>query len=116
MITAGVDLATEDSRTAMATIAWGDGRADVRSLSLGVTDAAIASAVGEVTKLGIDCPLGWPDDFLRFLTAHHKGSAVAPADVAGKELRRVLAYRETDRAVKVATGLQPLSLAADRTA
>ena len=114
MITAGVDLATEPANTALATIRWTSGGASVLSLSLGVDDAGIAEAAQSVAKLGLDCPLGWPDDFLRFLQAHQAGRVVAPQDVAGRDWRRRLAYRATDRAVREVTGLTPLSVAADR--
>ena len=114
MITAGVDLATEPARTALATVRWSSGRASVLSLSLGVDDANIAEAALSAAKLGLDCPLGWPDDFLRFLQAHQAGRAVAPQEVAGRDWRRRLAYRTTDRVVREVTGLTPLSVAADR--
>ncbi len=114
MITAGVDLATEPASTALATIQWTSTGASVLSVSLGVDDESIAEATMSVAVLGLDCPLGWPDDFLRFLQAHHGGHVVAPQEVAGKEWRRRLAYRATDRAVWEASGLTPLSVAADR--
>jgi predicted nuclease with RNAse H fold len=114
VITAGVDFATESARTALAEIEWNDGRAAVTSLELGVDDARIVEASGAAAKLGIDCPLGWPDAFLDFVTSHHAGRAVRPAGVAGDRWRAFLAYRETDRAVQQATGLWPLSVAADR--
>ncbi len=59
-------------------------------------------------------PAGLPEDFLRFLQAHHTGQLVAPRDLAGRDWRRRLAYRATDRAVTARTGLRPLSVAADR--
>ena len=57
---------------------------------------------------------------MRRLLAHadkvglQAGAFVAPADVAGKDWRRQLALRETDLAIRSATGLIPLSVAADR--
>ena len=84
------------------------------SLRLGVGDAAIGEVALVAVKLGLDCPLGWPDDFVAFLNEHQDGHVVAPRDVAGKDWRRRLAYRATDRAVREATGLTPLSVAADR--
>jgi predicted nuclease with RNAse H fold len=93
----------------MAVLRWSDTDAAVQSLVLDVDDAAITKAATEADKLGIDCPLGWPDDFLLFLQEHHAGQ-----DVAGRDWRRKLAYRATDRAVRERTGLTPLSVAADR--
>jgi hypothetical protein len=68
----------------------------------------------DADKLGIDCPLGWPDDFLLFPQEHHSGHVGAPQEVAGRDWRRKLAYRATDRAVRERTGLSPLSVAAAR--
>jgi predicted nuclease with RNAse H fold len=114
VITVGVDLATEPAKTAMAVLRWSVTGAAVQSLVLDVDDAAITNAATDADKLGIDCPLGWPDDFLVFLQEHHAGHVVAPQEVAGRDWRRKLAYRATDRAVRERTGLTPLSVAADR--
>ena len=114
VITAGIDLETEPETTALATIEWGAGAAVVTSLRLGVLDDMIIDSAAAATKLGIDCPLGWPDEFVAFVNAHHTDHVVAPEDVAGKDWRRRLAYRATDRAIRETTGLTPLSVAADR--
>lgn len=114
MLTVGVDFATEPEKTAMATVEWSGGRAVVQSLTLAVEDAAICAQVTGAAKLGLDCPLGWPDEFVDFLRQHHDGHVLAPEQVAGKEWRRRLAYRETDRRVQETTGLWPLSVSADR--
>ena len=98
----------------MAVLRWSVTGAAVQSLVLDVDDAAITNAATDADKLGIDCPLGWPDDFLLFLQEHHAGHVVAPQEVAGRDWRRKLAYRATDRAVRERTGLTPLSVAADR--
>lgn len=114
MRSAGVDLAAEPSATGIAEIQWSTNGATVTSLSLGVDDGAIRRVAAVVDKLGIDCPLGWPEEFLQFVTAHQSGHVVCPSAVAGIDWRRRLAYRETDRAVRRHTGLNPLSVAADR--
>jgi hypothetical protein len=41
---------------------------------------------------------------------------IVPAEVAGRDWRRTLAYRVTDKAVRDITHLVPLSVAADRIA
>jgi len=109
VITAGVDLATEPAKTATATITWTAGAAIVSSLILGADDADIVASAADVGVLGIDCPLGWPDDFVAFLQAHQTGHVLAPADPAGKDWRRRLANRATDREVLAACGVKPLS-------
>ncbi|HEV7207379.1 MAG TPA: DUF429 domain-containing protein [Mycobacteriales bacterium] len=116
MLTAGVDLATEPSATALAIIEWSSVSAVVRSVRLDVCDDQIVEATGSALKLGVDCPLGWPDDFVVFLNEHHEGHVLAPQDVIGKDWRRRLATRATDRAVRQVIGLIPLSVAADRIA
>ncbi len=114
VITAGVDLATEPERTALAVLDWNESGARVTVLSVGVDDDQVVRTAEQVTTLGIDCPLGWPDTFVEFLQGHHTGHVLAPRDVRGTDWRRTLAYRETDRAVRAVTGLTPLSVAADR--
>ena len=63
-------------------------------------------------RLGIDCPLGWPDDFVAFVQAHAAG-AVGLGEESGDDLRRRLAWRLTDLRVRAA-GAQPLTVAAER--
>lgn len=75
MLTAGVDLATEPERTALAVLEWTTSGASVRSLMLDVDDDAIVEVTRRVAALGLDCPLGWPDDFLEFVQAHHAGTS-----------------------------------------
>jgi predicted nuclease with RNAse H fold len=114
MLTVGVDLAAEPERTAVARIEWHHGRAVVRDVTLGAGDSVIVAAVAGAQKAGIDCPLGWPDAFVAFVDAHHAGDVAVPADVAGRDWRRRLAWRLTDEVVREQTGLIPLSVAADR--
>jgi len=116
MLTAGVDLAAESARTAMAIVKWSSTGAVVTELGLGVDDKSIVDTMADVEKLGIDCPFGWPDDFVQFLNAHHRGNAPVPANESPAGWRRRLAYRETDRFVRDRTGLNPLSVASDRIA
>jgi hypothetical protein len=71
-------------------------------------------AVRQADKAGIDCPLGWPEVFVEFVTAHQRGNVSVPPDLPGRDWRRRLAYRLTDRAVREATGQKPLSVADDR--
>lgn len=65
----------------------------------------LAAEAANITKAGIDCPLGWPDEFAAFLAAWSSGTFVAPVDIAGKEWRRRLAYRRTDEVVRARLGL-----------
>lgn len=110
MITVGVDLAAEARRTAVATIEWSAGRAEVRSAELGQADDAIVAAATGATKVGIDAPFGWPEPFIDFVTAHRDGGRLAAHDLGG---RRKLAYRLTDQLVIDQGWGRPLSVSAD---
>ena len=114
MQTAGVDLAAEPARTALALISWHDGKAAVTKLVRGADDDTILAAVAGADKAGIDCPLGWPEAFIAFLADHQAGHVVIPDGLTGQQWRRQLAWRQTDEAVRAQTGLIPLSVAADR--
>ncbi|WP_432548001.1 DUF429 domain-containing protein [Kineococcus sp. SYSU DK004] len=118
MITVGVDLATQPARTGLAVVEWSPGRARVAHLALGATDADVVAAAGApADKVGIDCPLGWPDEFTAFVAAHTAGRLAQHVDTGpgadGEELRRRVAYRHTDRVLRRA-GYVPLSVSTDR--
>jgi predicted nuclease with RNAse H fold len=74
MLTVGVDLAAEPKGTAVARVEWGAGRAVVRQVTCPADDEVILAALGEADKVGIDCPLGWPDDFVAFVRDHQRGA------------------------------------------
>jgi hypothetical protein len=73
-------------------------------LVLGVDDAAITNAAMDVDKVGIDCPLGGPDDFLLFLQEHHAGHVV-PRGSGRSGLAAPACPPSTDRAVRESTWL-----------
>ena len=77
-------------------------------------DATVLAALAEADQAGIDCPLGWPDEFIRFVTAHQAGAVPLPPDGTPPGWRRALTLRVTDRVVHEQTGLTPLSVSADR--
>lgn len=114
MLTIGVDLAAEPERTAVAWIEWSGGRARICDVVRGADDHVVAAAITGAQKAGIDCPLGWPDGFVAFVAAHRAGHVTVPGDLTGREWRRPLTLRLTDRVVHAETGLTPLSVAADR--
>jgi hypothetical protein len=113
VITFGVDLAADPSRTATVRIEWTGGRAVVTDAEVGVDDDRIVADAADATKIGIDCPLGWPDSFVDFVTAHRDGHVGVAADTIAA--RRALVYRATDLHC-MALGHRPLSVAADRIA
>jgi predicted nuclease with RNAse H fold len=114
VLTVGVDLAAEPRNTAVARIRWTQTSAEVQAVGVGADDPMLVAEIAASDKAGIDCPLGWPRRFVEFVAQHESGAFVAPVDVAGKDWRRQLAFRETDLIIRSATGLIPLSVAADR--
>lgn len=114
VITAGVDLAAEPKGTALAVIEWMPGSAVLRALRLGVADEAIVLVAARCDKLGIDCALGWPDDFVAFVAGHAAHDVLAADADGAMAWRRTLAYRATDREVREVTGRWPLSVSTDR--
>ncbi|EXG80290.1 DUF429 domain-containing protein [Cryptosporangium arvum] len=115
MRTLGVDLAAEAATTALATIDWAPSGARVHHVQVSITDDVLVDAVRGATRTGIDCPLGWPTEFVRFLVAWSAGTFEPPVRT-DKAWRRRLAYRRTDEVVRERLGLVPLSVAADRIA
>lgn len=114
MVTVGVDLAADPAGTAVAAILWSGTGAQVRQVAVPADDEVIVELAGRADKIGVDCPLGWPDAFVDFVSAHRAGQVTIPDGVAAKEWRRRLAWRHTDEVTRQLTGLVPLSVSADR--
>lgn len=114
MITVGVDLAAEPKGTALAVIAWSQEAATLVSLKLGVADDAIVEVTKTADKVGIDCALGWPVEFIEFLNRQARAGGDGDLIDGSIDARRRLAYRETDRRVHATTGRWPLSVSTDR--
>ena len=114
MITAGIDLAAQPERTAVAIIKWGAGRAVIENVACRADDEDILQIVKLAGKTGIDCPFGWPTAFVSFVTDHHMGHVRLPAGPPGS--RRDLTMRRTDAFVHEQLHLTPLSVSADRIA
>jgi predicted nuclease with RNAse H fold len=114
VITAGVDLAAQPERTAVAAISWTAGRAVIEDVAYRADDEDILQVARRAGKTGIDCPFGWPTAFVSFVTCHHAGQVSIPADGPGS--RRHLTMRRTDLFVHERLRLTPLSVSADRIA
>lgn len=109
MLTIGVDLSAQPAKTVAAVISWDQSGATVTGLHPGATDASIVDLARTASKVGVDCPLGWPRDFVDFVARHQRGEIQAGEgeDIAAREQ---LAYRRTDLAVCPAcTGLTEVS-------
>lgn len=122
--TVGIDLAAQPANTGLCTIDWPDGEVVVWANSVsGGGDHELVDAVcgPTVAMAGIDAPLGWPDDFVAAVVAHHghgpwpDQSDSTDHDTSGDHRRR-LRLRLTDTAVTAATGRHPMSVSADRIA
>jgi len=111
VLTAGVDLAASPAASAVALVADGT----VVAVAVGAGDDAIVDLTSDASKIGIDCPLGWPVAFTDFIgTVATGGPVPARESVAG---RAELAYRATDRWIaRHHPPLRPLSVSADRIA
>lgn len=126
--TSGIDLAADPKRTALASIAWHHGSAQLTNLVLGVPDHLALHYLHEPgAKVAIDSPLGWPVDFVDFVTAHSEHRLLeldldlgSPMDSGGtgqkSTWRRSLANRTTDMYVRQSMPLVPLSVSTDRIA
>lgn len=108
MRTVGIDLAAQAKHTAVAVVDWASGAARLADVEIPADDDAVLRHAVGADKVGIDCPLGWPEPFVEFLCAQR---AVAPEIVPAW---RSLAFRRTDQHVRAVTGLTPLSVATDR--
>ncbi|NED64517.1 DUF429 domain-containing protein, partial [Streptomyces sp. SID10244] len=73
MRTVGVDLAASPKLTAVAVVEWSTGAARLVDLVMPATDAEIADVVVGAEKIGVDAPFGWPDAFVDFVVAQHRG-------------------------------------------
>ncbi len=108
MRTLGIDLSTADKQTGICGIDWTRMPAVVEIVTKPATDALLLTRIVEADRVGIDVPLGWPDEFVDFVSAHHRGAALPECT------RPALRLRETDRFVYERTKLRPLSVSADR--
>ncbi len=112
-VTVGIDLAAAPAATAVAALRWEDGGAVVEEITSPADDEVVLRWMQHPDgAVGIDCPFGWPDGFLRLVTDHSARTLQMPAG-RPDGWRREYVLRETDRHVHATTGLRPLSVAAD---
>ena len=95
------------------------GRWVLDSVHLGVTDVEIAAAAASADRVAIDCPFGWPDEWVSLLVAHRDHTELpSDADTESKDWRRSKVYRRTDKVVQARKDLDVpvLSVSADKLA
>lgn len=107
----GVDLGAEPKRTAVAVVEWVDRDARVLEVLTVADDDTILELARTADKIGIDCPLGWPDDFVEFVNTHHNGSV--PHTPVDASRRQPLRYRATDLHLIEEQLGRPLSVSSD---
>ncbi len=116
MRTVGVDLSASPAKTAVAVLDWHDDRARVTELVVGADDAAIRRYAAGATRIGIDSPFGWPDEFVDFVVAHHRHGLPSGGRLDEIARRRPLALRRTDLRIADSGLGRPLSVSADQIA
>jgi len=99
-------------KTAICAIEWSQDRAVAR-FDADTSDIHIVDLIASATKVGVDCPLGWPEAFVEAVSAHSQMAAWPGRDHDQVEFRRTLTQRETDRVIQRA-GRPPLSVSTDR--
>lgn len=110
MVTAGIDLAAQPANTAACVIEWRRGGALVTAVTLGLDDGAIAAfADDRFACVGVDCPFGWPVDFVDAVAAHQSGAPWPGQGLNQSGYRQLLKFRRTDAHVTATLGMNPLS-------
>ena len=108
----GIDLASNPQKTGFAQVRWKDDGAVLEALGVGADDARLLELHQEAQATGIDCPFGWPRDFVRFVADHARPNEEAPPPWS-EERRDRLRYRQTDRVVYDRCRSWPLSVSSD---
>jgi predicted nuclease with RNAse H fold len=111
----GIDLASQNAKTAVCVIEWSGKAALAYRPRLGVDQPQdeigwLVEAARFATSVGIDAPFGWPDPLVEAVSAWFVGDAwtyQAPDD---------LRFRATDKRVIETTKVRPLSVSSDRIA
>lgn len=117
-VTLGIDLAASARRTSVCRVDWSVPGGDITFLA-DRGDDALCAAIAEADKTGLDCPIGWPEAFVRLVSAHHAGAPlVAAHPYPDRDERRSgldpLRYRLTDDLVWRRYGTRPpLSVSTD---
>ncbi|MFC9095229.1 DUF429 domain-containing protein [Streptomyces sp. NPDC002387] len=118
-VTLGIDLAASARRTAVCRMVWGPGRAVTAEFEVPDGEGELSALVRRSDKTGLDCPLGWPSDFVATVLAHHRCERLPPpmrfpqrAD--GRSGLDALRFRLTDDLTWKATSMRPpLSVSTD---
>ncbi|WP_370062866.1 DUF429 domain-containing protein [Streptacidiphilus sp. MAP5-3] len=101
MLTVGIDLSADRSKTAVAVVDWRHGAAFVETPRLRCTDEELVDLIADLSsddRVGIDTPFGWPAEFVRAVSAHLAGSQWPGRGQDSERYRKDhLRYRLTDQ-------------------
>jgi hypothetical protein len=113
----GIDLASEAKRTGVAVLALSGAHATVGLAPVGflADDRGLVDIVDRSTVVGLDPPLGWPDDFVSAVTAHRMSARWPTFEHRSTDkIRESLRHRRTDLFVRsLDLGSTPLSVSSD---
>jgi predicted nuclease with RNAse H fold len=116
----GIDLASAPERTGVAKLtlngAGGERRARASLVESGflASDDALISLVRDDDVVGVDAPLGWPDDFVEALRAHRAFAPWPLSSQPDERKRDSLRLRRTDLFIRnLKLGSTPLSVSSD---
>jgi predicted nuclease with RNAse H fold len=110
----GIDLASQNRKTASCLIDWRPFHAHVYVPQVGIPNGSELDWLVELSEaatwVGIDAPFGWPEPMVHAISQWAHGEPWPGLD------SRDLRLRLTDQAVHEHTGLTPLSVSSDRIA
>lgn len=113
----GIDLATEAKRTGVVivTVNGATAVASMPAEGFVADDRGLVEIVDRATVVGLDSPLGWPDDFVSAVTAHRQSARWPTFEHRSTDkIRESLRHRKTDLFVRsLDLGSTPLSVSSD---
>jgi predicted nuclease with RNAse H fold len=100
VLTVGIDLASQPERTAVCWIRWNRGCAEAYHIECKATDGHLIEAVEQADKVGIDVPFGWPDAFVKAVTAYAETGRWPTTAINTSKTDKPLLFRATDHAIR----------------